>query len=88
MSTEDDTFNKLRREPFNKVMIEVGIARLRTSVLREKSTVDDILKRAGWTKEDYEVEMQRLNYEWNSFAVKPLQNGDFEVYKEVKGLYK
>lgn len=53
MTTELDTFNLLRRSPFNQLLKSLGV-----KLLARESDIADILKAHNWNYEDYKQELR------------------------------
>jgi hypothetical protein len=79
MPTEDDTFSRLVRTPFEDILGEVEVARIKAFMKQETEGVSSILKRHGWTVEDYDKELAELHRSIENFDIKHSPNGDFVV---------
>lgn len=61
MHTEDDTFNALRRIPFQQMRALAVRAKIALTMGISEVDVDAMFKKNGWTREDYEAEVRKAN---------------------------
>jgi len=62
MYTEDDTFNMLRREPFDQLRLKVRQAALHARLRRQpwnQRSLDKLLSNAGWQPQEYRVALAK-----------------------------
>ncbi len=84
MTTEDDTFARLRKTPFVELRKHVAPARVAVFMgMAPIESVIAILERHGWTLDEYDSELEKLPSISPFFRVKPLPNGDFKVDKGI-----
>lgn len=59
MYTEDDTFRRLKRIPFEKMRIISGKAKLSIALGHPCIDLDKIYAENGWTRDEYNTEMEK-----------------------------